>query len=83
MQEGYYVEAAYKPISKLGIFARYNMWDNGGAGDTERTQVDVGVNYWPHEQVVIKADVQQQDGGDAVAENTLFDGFNLGIGYHF
>lgn len=83
IQEGYYVEGAYKIVSQVGVFARYNAWDNGGAGDTERTQVNVGANYWPHEDVVIKFDVQQQDGGDAVAKNSLYDGFNIGLGYAF
>ncbi len=82
-QDGYYVEGSWKPISKLGIFARYNVWDNGGIGDTEQTQTDVGVNYWPHEDVVIKFDVQSSSNGSAVAATKDLDGFNLGIGYQF
>ncbi len=81
-QDGYYVEGSWKPIPKLGVFARYNVWDNGGIGDTEQTQTDVGVNYWPHEDVVIKFDVQSQSHGDAKSSGEL-DGFNLGIGYQF
>ena len=82
-QDGGYVEAAYKATSKVGVFARYNVWDKGGAGDTERTQTDVGVNYWPHEDVVLKFDVQSQSHGDAIAKKDEKDGFNLGIGYQF
>jgi hypothetical protein len=82
-QEGYYIEPSYRfGGDRFGIFARYNKWDNragDGGGDTEEQQVDFGVNYWPHPQVVVKADIQTQDNDDG--ENQ--DGFNLGIGYYF
>jgi len=77
-QNGAYLEASYKITPKWGIFLRQNQWDNGGAGDTKKTQSDIGFNYWPHEDVVIKADYQAQND---IAGN--FDGFNLGIGYQF
>ncbi|VAW50289.1 FIG01060344: hypothetical protein [hydrothermal vent metagenome] len=78
VQNGGYLEASYKLTSKWGIFARQNQWDNGGIGDTSNTQTDFGFNFWPHEDVVIKADYQLQNN---VAGN--FDGFNLGVGYQF
>jgi len=77
-QDGAYIEASYKLNPAWGVFVRQNQWDNGGAGDTKKSQTDVGVNYWPHENVVIKADYQAQND---IAGN--FDGFNLGIGYQF
>jgi len=76
-QEGYYGELAFKALAKLGVFGRYAAWDNGGTGDTEIRQQNYGVNYWPVDGVVIKADYQLQSGADD------FDGFNLGLGYHF
>ncbi len=79
-QDGAYIEASYKLHPEWGIFVRQNQWDNGGAGDTKRTQTDVGVNYWPHEDVVVKADYQAQNDND---DGYGFDGFNLGIGYQF
>jgi len=78
VQTGAYVEASYKINPKFGVFVRQNQWDNGGTGDTKETQTDVGFNYWPHENVVLKADYQSQND---VAGN--FDGFNLGVGYQF
>ena len=78
IQDGAYVEASYKLTPAWGVFVRQNQWDNGGAGDTEKSQTDVGVNFWPHENVVIKADYQAQNN---IAGN--FDGFNLGVGYQF
>jgi hypothetical protein len=77
-QDGGYLEASYKLNPKLGFFVRQNEWDNGGTGDTSKSQTDIGVNYWPHEDVVIKADYQAQN--DIAGD---FDGFNLGIGYQF
>ncbi len=81
-QRGWYVEPAYKISPQVGLFARYNTWDNaaGGAGDSEYTQLDAGINYWPHPDVVLKADYQNQDAPDGQDE---FDGFNLGLGYQF
>ena len=81
-QMGWYVEPSYKITEQLGLFARYNEWDNraGDSADSEYTQVDVGVNYWPHPDVVIKADYQDQTAPTGANE---YDGFNLGIGYQF
>lgn len=78
VQTGGYLEASYKITPKWGIFARQNQWDNGDIVDSSKTQTDFGFNFWPHEDVVIKADYQLQNN---VAGN--FDGFNLGIGYQF
>ncbi|MCL4316341.1 MAG: OprO/OprP family phosphate-selective porin [Gammaproteobacteria bacterium] len=80
-QFGWFIEPSYKLTSKLGAFARYNVWDNnagsGSTADTKNKQMDLGLNYWPHEDVVLKFDVQKQSG----AAND--DGFNLGVGYQF
>ena len=81
-QDGYYLEGSWKFVPSAGVFARYNVWDNGGVGDTEKTQTDVGINYWPHEGVVIKFDYQKQDHGTANAAGEQ-DGFNIGLGYAF
>lgn len=76
-QDGYYVEGSWRFNEKFGVFARHNIWDNGGLGDTERSQANVGFNYWPHRNVVVKFDLQDQ--GKAAED----DGFNIGIGYQF
>jgi len=84
-QDGFYLEPSFKINSKLGIFARYNQWDNqagsnsGEAKDTSKEQWDIGVNWWPHEDVVIKADYQRQNHENRKDQN----GVNLGIGYQF
>lgn len=81
-QYGWYVEPSYRPIKQVGVFARYSEWDNqaGDANtDTGKRQFDVGVNWWPHEQVVVKTDYQWQDNENGKEQN----GLNLGIGYDF
>lgn len=81
IQNGWYVEPAYKITTWLGAFARYSEWDNRAGNvnvtHTETRQFDYGVNFWPHSQVVIKVDVMRQEGA------TRDNGYNLGVGYMF
>ncbi|QSX37755.1 porin [Shewanella sedimentimangrovi] len=78
-QKGWYIEPSYRINDQFGVFARYNEWDNeaGDSVDSKKKVTSVGVNYWIHENVVLKADYENQGG-------TLdSDGFNLGVGYQF
>lgn len=81
-QHGWYLEPAYRLNQKWGLFARYNIWDNqaGDDSDSEYQQTDLGVSFWPHRDVVIKLDYQDQSVPDGQNE---YDGVNLGIGYQF
>ncbi len=80
-QTGWYVEPSYKVTPKVGVFARYSVWDNqaGDNTDSEYAQTNIGVNYWPHPDVVLKADYQTQSSPTA----NEYKGFNLGVGYQF
>jgi hypothetical protein len=85
-QAGWYVEPSVRGRlgeirGEFGAFVRYNVWDNnaGASNDTEFTQWDAGINYWPVPNVVLKFDIQQQDNEGAEDDN----GFNLGVGYQF
>lgn len=85
VQYGWYVEPSYRfdtRLGEFGVFARYNQWDNeaGSDDDSDFEQIDLGVSYWPHPNVVFKADYQFQD---APAERDADDRVNLGIGYWF
>ena len=82
-QEGSYLEASYKITPKLGVFVRHSEWDTtaGSAADTEHKQLDVGLNYWLHERVVLKADIVNHDAPSS--SGTDNDGFNLGLGWSF
>lgn len=81
-QEGWYIEPSYRINPSWGVFARRSSWDNeaGSSADSEFKQTDLGVNYWPHEQVVIKFDWMNIDAPTGKPDE---DGFNLGIGYQF
>lgn len=78
-QEGFYVEPSYRINESFGLFARYNAWDNnaGDSDETEKRQTNIGLNYWPHEDVVFKLDVENRTGAQDGS------GFNLGVGYQF
>ncbi len=91
--DGWYIEPAYRfglPINSLGemgVFARYSMWDERNRLDgtdfryVEFEQLAIGMNWWPHHNVVFKFDAQWEDADSTV--DRIFDGFNLGIGYEF
>ena len=75
---GWFVEPSYKFTDNLGVFARYAEVDpsRGDRPDERTERLDIGLNYWMHPNVVLKADLQEslEDGSDA---------FNLGIGWSF
>jgi hypothetical protein len=81
-QDGFYVEPSYRINPEFGLFVRYSQWDNeaGSSSDSEKRQYNGGVNYWPHPDVVLKADYQYQDNQGDVDEEK---GINLGVGYQF
>ena len=82
-QTGWYVEPSFRINDKWGVFARYNTWDNqaGNGTDTEYSQLDVGFNFWPHPDVVIKVDYQDQSVPPGSTKE--LDGINIGVGYQF
>ena len=81
-QTGWYVEPTFRINKAWGLFARHSVWDNQASDsiDTEFSQSNVGVNYWPLKNVVVKFDYQDQD---APTGSNEMDGFNLGMGFHF
>ncbi|MDQ8186615.1 hypothetical protein [Pelagicoccus sp. SDUM812002] len=84
-QFGYYIEPSYRfetDAGDVGFFARYSVYDNyaGSASNTEDAFFDIGMNYWPIENVVLKWDVQFTDYADSSKDEEII---NLGVGYHF
>ena len=78
-QTGWYIEPSYEFNEKVGVFARFSEYDKkaGNSVDTAVESTSVGVNYYLHENVVLKADYE--DLGGAVDSK----GFNIGFGYQF
>ncbi|MEC9410427.1 MAG: porin, partial [Pseudomonadota bacterium] len=67
---------------KWGVFARQSNWSQ--SEDDSAAQTDFGVNYYPHPDVVFKADVQMQnDDAESRGDINSGSGFNLGMGYQF
>jgi hypothetical protein len=83
VQSGWYLEPSYRINEQWGVFARYNTWDNQAddSSDSAMEQIDLGVNYWIHPNVVVKLDLQDQNPETKGA--TELDGFNLGAGWSF
>jgi len=91
--DGWYIEPAYRFKAPgfipgdMGIFTRYSEWDERGQGavpDGTYVQFDswnVGMNWWPHKNVVFKVDYQNESGDDRA--DAVRDGINLGMGYQF
>jgi len=82
-QEGYYVEPSYTwtlPNNhKLGVFGRYAHYEFYSGDRVEVDEVTVGVNYWPHDRVVLKADYNMADENGGSDTETV----NFGVGYQF
>jgi len=91
-QTGFYLEPSYRfPFEvlsfggqpgELGAFYRYSWWDNTagkGAPNTAINQHTLGLNYWPHPNVVFKFDYSM-DKPDSGPDS---DGINLGVGFQF
>ena len=88
-QEGWYVEPAvvYDTqmwAGKFGVFYRYESFDNeagsGDATDTEITRQSYGANWWPTENVVVKAEFRDDDHYDKTENDDRWD---FGVGYQF
>lgn len=89
-QRGWYIEPSYMLDEHLGLFTRYDRWDNRagslGPGGTQFSQWNVGLNYWLSPGVVLKADYQHETiprFGAQSDETTPGTGVNLGVGYQF
>jgi len=78
-QFGYYFEPSYQLNQDFGLFIRWSQWDNNAGNNinTAIKQTNLGLNYWPTEDVVFKIDYQDKKG----AEND--QAINLGMGYQF
>lgn len=84
-QYGWYAEPSYRfavPLGEIGLFTRFSRWDNnaGDNRDSKFDQLQFGMNYWPHPDVVLKADYQFDDAPASTSED---DRFNLGVGFQF
>ena len=90
---GYYLNAEYDILHtmnseyKLPLFVQYDTYDKkeklANAADPQagETITTVGINFFPHEQVVLKVDYAMKDYDDAAKED--FDTLSFGLGFIF
>ncbi|MDH3608748.1 MAG: OprO/OprP family phosphate-selective porin [Gammaproteobacteria bacterium] len=82
-QFGWYLEPSFKVNNWLGLYARYEEVEGARVQD-QFSQWEVGANWWPHKDVVVKFDYRDRSHDpEAEADGRDFDGFDLGIGYMF
>lgn len=82
-QYGGYIEPSYKWSfdngMALGVFTRALYFENEDAPDGQ-AEYQLGLNFWPTENTVIKADYVREDRANG-RENR--DVYNFGVGYAF
>lgn len=82
-QYGWYLEPSYRfPISfgDLGFYGRFQSLDYYAGAEKKFDIWEAGVNWWIHENVVIKGNYIFKDQQNGPNDET---GFDLGIGYQF
>jgi len=83
-QFGYYVEPSYTWAlggdKRVGVFGRYNYYEYAKSNALKEVdEITLGVNFWPTDNVVLKADYTQIDEKGKSGNET----FNFGFGYSF
>lgn len=81
-QTGWYLEPSWRISDRWGVFIRYSDYDlthGSKQFSNAQRQMDFGVNYWLHENVVFKFDYQKQSKDTGVEDK----GFHLGLGLSF
>ena len=83
-QYGYYLTFGYKVKENVGVFVRSEMYDTTAGDDTasETTTRTIGVNYYIHPRVVLKADIQNVS-YDVSLDKQNQSVFNLGFGFSY
>ena len=82
VQTGWYIEPSYRFNRYIGVYTRYEEVD--AARDQDRfNQWQVGLNWWPIDNVVFKFDYRERSHDLASAHGRDFTGFDLGVGYAF
>ena len=81
-QTGWYIEPSYRLNDKIGFYTRYEDVDAARSQD-KFNQWEVGLNYWPAKNVVIKFDYRDRSHDLDSQGGRDFTGIDLGIGYSF
>lgn len=87
-QYGYYIEPSYRwgvseRYGDVGVYVRFSDYEYYTGTLLSNNEIyEIGINYWPTENVVFKADVQDISSSDQMASKGS-TAFNFGFGYQF
>jgi hypothetical protein len=82
VQTGWYIEPSYRFNRKIGIYTRYEEVE--AARDRDQfNEWQVGLNWWPAENVVIKFDYRERSHDLPGEYGRDFTGIDVGVGYNF
>ncbi len=88
-QSGWYVEPSYRfytpelaLLDSVGFYTRYEDLDGFRVQD-KFDQWEVGMNFWPVDNVVFKIDYRDRDHSSAAADGRDFTAIDLGVGFQF
>ena len=81
-QSGWYIEPSYRLNKKLGFYTRYEYVEAARNQD-QFSQWEVGLNWWPVENVVIKFDYRDRSHNLESDHGRDFTGIDIGVGYSF
>jgi hypothetical protein len=82
VQTGWYIEPSYRLNDKIGFYTRYEDVDAARKQD-QFSQWEVGLNWWPAQNVVIKFDYRDRSHNLDSEHGRNFTGIDLGLGYSF
>ena len=81
-QWGWYIEPSYRLNDYIGFYTRYEKIS--AARDRDNfDQWELGLNWWPARNVVIKLDYRNRSHDLASQQGRDFTGFDVGLGYAF
>ena len=81
-QWGWYLEPSYRLNDYIGFYTRYEKIS--AARDRDNfDQWELGLNWWPARNVVIKLDYRNRSHDLASQQGRDFTGFDVGLGYAF
>jgi hypothetical protein len=81
-QTGWYLEPSYRLNNHVGFYTRYENVD-GARKQDKFSQWELGLNWWPSENVVIKFDYCDRNHDQDSEYGRDFKGFDVGLGYSF
>jgi hypothetical protein len=82
VQTGWYIEPSFRVNDWLGFYTRYE--EVSAARDRDRfNQWELGLNWWPTENVVIKFDYRDRNHDLVSTQGRDFNGIDIGLGYTF